>query len=47
MRRRTKWIFWILVISAFVAFKAFVLPPDAELYERMERQTENDARRAQ
>jgi hypothetical protein len=24
-----------------------VLPPDAELYERMERQTENDARRAQ
>jgi hypothetical protein len=46
MRRRTKWIFWILVLSAFVALKAIVSPTDAELYERLERQTENDAAQA-
>ena len=33
MRRRTKWIFWILAISVFIALKAIVSPTDAELYD--------------
>jgi hypothetical protein len=41
MKRRTKWILWILIIAALAAFKIFVSPTDAELYERLNEQRQN------
>ena len=42
MSRRSKWILWIAIIAAFVAYKVLVSPTDAELYERLNEQRLED-----
>ena len=39
MKKSTQWIVWILLLSAFVAYKIYVSPTDAELYEKLEKQS--------
>ena len=42
MSRRSKWILWISIIAALVAYKTLVSPTDAELYERLNEQRLED-----
>ena len=39
MKKSTRWIVWVLLLAAFVAYKVTVSPTDAELYERLEKQS--------
>jgi hypothetical protein len=39
MKKRTRWIVWVLLLAAFVAYKVTVSPTDAELYEKLEKQS--------
>jgi hypothetical protein len=39
MKKSTQWIVWILLLSAFAAYKVYVSPTDAELYEKLEKQS--------